>query len=154
MKTSLTAPVLSIIAMLPLISTNGSAQQLTKEQTKVVEPVQGILNAAERDDVRGFDALVAPGFYMYDEGKRWDGDSIMTLIRNLHELGTMMKWQVTQPDVHIQGRTAWVAYLNQGTFTSASGATDRKWLESAFLMRVHGRWLVAFVHSTPIANPK
>jgi hypothetical protein len=154
MKSKFSVLLIMVLGGTWQIPARAAAQQLTDAQTQVVKPVSDILKAAEVDDVRTFDSLVTSGFYMYDEGKRWDGDSIMTEIRKLHESGMRLQWKVTNPDVHIQGHTAWVAYLNEGIFTNASGATKREWLESAFLIKVRGKWLIEFVHSTPVTASK
>ncbi len=49
---------------------------------------------------------------------------------------------VTEPDVHISGNIAWIAYVKKGSITDASGTTNQKWLESAFK--------VIFMHSTRV----
>jgi len=40
---------------------------------------------------------------------------------------------VTEPDAHISGNTAWIAYVNKGSISDASGTVNQNWLESAFL---------------------
>jgi len=59
-------------------------------------------------------------------------------------------------DVHISGNTAWIAYVNQGSITDASGTVSQKWLESAFLQKQGGIWKIVFMHSTrvPVAPPE
>ena len=79
------------------------------------------------------DTVIAPDFYICDGGARFDGDGIMTLIKAQHAAGKRFEWNVTEPDVHISGNTAWIAYVNKGSITDASGTTNQKWLESAFL---------------------
>ncbi|WP_162601078.1 YybH family protein [Occallatibacter savannae] len=130
-----------------------SAQQkpLSPEQAKVVETVKGIFVAAKADDAAKFDQLVLPGFYMYDVGKRFDGDAIIGLIREYHAKGMKFEWNVTEPDVHITGNTAWIAYVNRGRITDPQGkATEQSWLESAFLEKRGGAWKIAFFHSTRV----
>jgi Calcium/calmodulin dependent protein kinase II association domain len=63
---------------------------------------------------------------------------------------------VTEPDVHISGNTAWIAYVNIGSIADGSGTMDQKWLESAFLERQGGRWKIVFLHSTrvPVASQR
>ena len=48
------------------------------------------------------------------------------------------------------GDTAWIAYVNQGSITDASGTVSQKWLESAFLQKKAGIWRIAFLHSTRV----
>jgi len=74
----------------------------------------------------------------------------MAFIKSQHAAGK----NVTEPDVHISGNTAWIAYVNKGSITDASGTTNQKWLESAFLEKQAGNWKIIFMHSTrvPIAS--
>jgi hypothetical protein len=72
--------------------------------------------------------------------------------RNL--AGERYEWNVAEPDVHISGKTAWVAYVNKGSITDATGTVNQNWLESAFLQKQGGLWKIVFMHSTrvPIAT--
>src|SRR5271163_3032823 len=95
-------------------------KSMTPDQAHVVDSVKTIFAAAMTDDLAKFDSVIAPGFYMYDGGARFNGDSIMALIKTDHEAGKRYAWNVTEPDVHIKGKTAWIAYVNQGSVTDAS----------------------------------
>jgi hypothetical protein len=144
------------IAFAVLFSANVStanAQQklLTAEQTQIVNTVSVIFAAARADDVAKFDSVIAPDFYIYDGGVRFNGDTIMALIKAQHAAGKRYEWNVTEPDVHISGNTAWIAYVNQGSITDASGTVSQIWLESAFLQKQAGIWKVVFMHSTRVA---
>jgi ketosteroid isomerase-like protein len=132
------------------------AQQLamSADQTQVVTALTAMFAAAQVDDLAKFNSLVSPGFYMFDGGKRYDGSAIMNLIKSAHAAGTRFEWNVTGPDVHITGKTAWVAYVNRGSITDAQGRTmNLTWLESAFLEKKHGAWKLVFVHSTRAPVP-
>jgi ketosteroid isomerase-like protein len=132
------------------------AQQmsLTSDQKQVVDTVSAIFVAARADDVAKFDSVIASDFYIFDGGARFNGDSIMALIRAQHAAGKRYEWNVTEPDVHILGNTAWIAYVNKGSITDASGTVDQNWLESAFLEKQAGTWKIVFMHSTrvPVAT--
>ncbi len=129
----------------------GQEKTLSPEQAKVVKAVKGIFVAAKADDTAKFDELVLPGFYMFDVGKRFDGDAIIGLIRDYHAKGIKIEWNVTEPDVHITGNSAWIAYVNRGKIIDPQGtATDQSWLESAFLEKRKGVWKIAFFHSTRV----
>jgi hypothetical protein len=112
--------------------------------------VNTIFAAALTDDVAKFDSVIAPGFYIYDVGARFNGDSIMALIKAQHIAGKRYEWKVTEPDVHISGKTAWIAYVNKGSITDASGSVNQTWLESAFLEKQAGAWKIVFMHSTRV----
>src|SRR5260370_1873992 len=78
------------------------------------------------------------------------------MIKAQHAAGKRYEWNVTEPDVHISGNTAWIAYVNQGSITDASGTVSQKWLESAFLQKQGGIWKIVFMHTTrvPVAPPQ
>jgi Domain of unknown function (DUF4440) len=137
------------------------AQQkpLTSDQRQVVDTVSTIFTAAGTDDVVKFDSVVASDFYIFDGGARFNGETIMAFIKAQHAAGKRYEWNVTEPDVRISGNTAWIAYVNKGSITDASGTTSQKWLESAFLEKQAGIWKIVFMHSTrvpmsPQENPR
>jgi hypothetical protein len=74
----------------------------------------------------------------------------MALMKAQHMAGKRYAWRVTEADVHITGRIAWIAYINCGSITDVTGTTTTKWLESAFLENVAGAWKIVFMHSTRV----
>jgi hypothetical protein len=136
--------------------TTARAQQksITSDQKQVVDAVSTIFTAARADDVAKFDSVIAPGFYIFDGGARFNGDTIMAFIKAQHAAGKRYEWNVTEPEVHIHGNTAWIAYVNKGSICDASGTVNQNWLESAFLEKQAGIWKIVFMHSTrvPIAT--
>lgn len=116
----------------------------------VIQTIQAALKAAESSDLDAFTSHLTPDFYMYDAGKRFDAASIIAQMKKLRESGTQYHWQVATPDVHIDGNSAWIAYVNDGTVTAPTGVTKRRWLESASLINTGGTWQIAFWHSTPV----
>jgi hypothetical protein len=126
---------------------------LTSDQKQVVDTVSTIFSAARADDVAKFDSVIAPGFYIFDGGARFNGDTVMALIKAQHAAGKRHEWNVTEPDVHINGNTAWIAYVNKGSISDASGTVNQNWLESAFLEKQAGTWKIVFMHSTRVPPP-
>ena len=135
----------------PNVSTARAQQKsLTSEQKQVVDTVNTIFTAARADDVAKFDSVIASDFYIFDGGARFNAESIMAFIKAQHAAGKRYEWNVTDPDVHISGNTAWIAYVNKGSTTDASGTLNQNWLESAFLEKQAGTWKIAFMHSTRV----
>jgi ketosteroid isomerase-like protein len=147
--------VLALMFFVAVGRSRGQERVLSADQAQVVDTVKAIFAAAALDDLVKFHAAVAPGFYLYDAGARFDGDAIMTLIKGQHAKGRRYGWNVTEPDVHVIGDTAWIAYVNKGSVTDESGTRAQSWLESAFLERRGGVWKIVFMHSTrvPAAPP-
>ena len=134
----LAVAVLVLMFFVAVGSSSGQERALSADQGQVVDTVKAIFAAAAVDDLAKFHAVVAPGFYLYDAGARFDGDAIMTLIKAEHAKGRRYEWNVTEPDVHVIGDTAWVAYVNKGAVTDETGTRAQSWLESAFLERRGG----------------
>jgi hypothetical protein len=147
---------LSAIALALAFSANSVVARaqhkpVTAEQAQIIDTVSTIFAAARTDDVAKFDSVIASDFYIYDVGARFNGDSVMAGIKAQHAAGMHYEWNVTEPDVHISGKTAWMAYVNKGSITDASGTTvNQNWLESAFLEKRAGVWKIVFMHSTRV----
>jgi Calcium/calmodulin dependent protein kinase II association domain len=118
--------------------------------------VSTIFIASRADDIAKFNSVIALGFYIFDGGARFNGDAIMALIKAQHVAGKRYAWNVTEPNVHIRGNSAWIAYVNKGSISDASGTVNQNWLESAFLEKQAGVWKIVFLHSTrvPMAPPE
>jgi ketosteroid isomerase-like protein len=136
-----------ILTMMILFAGNINAGTQEKQ---VVETVSTIFTAALTDDTAKFDSVIASDFYIYDGGVRFNGDTIMAFIKAQHAAGKHYEWNVTEPDVHIDGDTAWIAYVNKGSITDASVTAKQNWLESAFLEKQAGNWKIVFMHSTRV----
>jgi ketosteroid isomerase-like protein len=147
---ALTAAALSFMLSVDVYIAGAQQRRLSADQAKIVSAVSAVYEAAAEDDLTKFHAVVAPGFYLYDAGKRLDGDEIMALIKSAHAQGKRYEWNVTEPDVHVIGNTAWIAYVNRGSITDQSGTAAVMWLESAFLERTAGIWKIDFMHSTRV----
>jgi hypothetical protein len=151
----ITLAVTFALVLTPNICTTRAQQKsLTSDQKQVVDTVSTIFTAARADDVGKFDSVISSDFYIFDGGARFNGDSIMAFIKAQHAVGKRYEWNVTEPDVHIRGNTAWIAYVNKGSITDVSGTVNQNWLESAFLEKQAGVWKIVFVHSTrvPVAT--
>jgi hypothetical protein len=100
------------------------------------------------DEARLNGTIFVPGFYAFDGGKRFSGPELVALIAGAHRAGKVYVWTVQEPDVHIVCDRAWIAYVNRGSVTDASGVLPITWLESAVLKFDGTRWRIEFFHST------
>ena len=136
--------------LLPNVLTRKAVQDdLSPDQKKVVDAVSTMF-AAAGTDVAKFDSAIAPGFYIFDGGSRFTGEVLMELLKKQHAEGKRYDWNITEPDVHISGDTAWIAYVNRGSISDGSGTTIQQWLESAFLQKQGRNWKIVFMHSTRV----
>lgn len=146
--------------MLVMVAPAGVTQQAKAcsatdaDKPAVAETLRTMYAVAMKNDVAGFDALLAPGFYMYDNGHRYEGDEIMTKVMpGYTQKGFKFVWSVQEPVVEVDCNTAWIAYVNKGSVTMPDGKKmDMTWLESAVLEKRDGRWLLRFFHSTRVAQ--
>ena len=99
------------------------AQQkvLTNDQSQIVDTLNTVFTALRTDDAGKLNSVIAPDFYIFDGGRRFSGEAIVTLIKAQHAAGQRYEWNVTEPDVHISGDSAWIAYVNKGSIVDASG---------------------------------
>jgi ketosteroid isomerase-like protein len=153
---------LAYIALtLTLLATQPALKQSTEtssmpahstEANEVADTIRAMYAAAQKSDLEAFHALVTPGFYAFDNGKRFDGDALMRMVIDLEARGARAVWTVNNPDVHIDGNHAWIAYLNVGSLQMSPAAppVPMQWLESAELEKDAGKWKIAFFHSTAI----
>jgi len=133
------------------VSTARAQQKsLTSDQRQIVDTISTIFAAARKDDVAKFDSVITSDFYIFDGGARFNGHAVMAFIKAQHAAGKHYEWNVTEPDVHVSGITAWIAYTNKGSITDSSGTMNQNWLESAFLEKQAGTWKIVFMHSTRV----
>jgi hypothetical protein len=122
------------------------------DEAKVIEVIRSMYVAATNDDLVKFHGVVSPDFYAFDLGKRFTGDELMELIGKAHAAGKIYVWQVTEPEVHIDGATAWITYINRGSVQDATGTKNLSWLESAVLRKDKENWRIRFFHSTRVPS--
>jgi ketosteroid isomerase-like protein len=152
---SLQLPIALAVTFAIIFSPNGSTararqKSLTSDQKQVVDTVNTISSAASTEDIAKLDSVIAPDFYIFANGKQFNSDALMAAIKALHAAGKRNEEHVTEPDIHITGNTAWIAYVNKGSITDASGTVKQNWLESAFLEKQAGTWKILFMHSTRV----
>jgi hypothetical protein len=119
-------------------------------QSDVVARVGAVFSALTVMDDKAIDSVLAPDFYAFEGGRRFDRTSLVEVIRSAVQAGKKYTWSVTQPEVHATCHLAWITYRNQGQITDGENIQNVSWLESAVLRESHGQWLIAFLHSTRI----
>jgi ketosteroid isomerase-like protein len=143
------------IAVVSLFPMWAPARQkaVADDRSEVVQTVQALFNALEASNDAQFTSLLTPDFYIFEGGNRLGAQEVLSLFNKLRAAGKSYNWNVTEPDVHVIGDTAWVAYVNKGSITDASGTKDQEWVESAFLEKQGTGWKIAFMHSTRVPKP-
>lgn len=128
------------------------AAQPKTEQEQVVETVRLMYVALTNDDMIKFRAVTSPDLYIFDLGMRMTGDQLIELVKSAHTAGKVYVWQVTEPQIYVDGRMAWITYVNRGSIQDARGKKDLSWLESAVLRKDNDTWRIQFFHSTKVPS--
>jgi ketosteroid isomerase-like protein len=150
-----TLVTIGLVLMFSLISTGrGQQKLLTSDQSQIVDTVNTIFTAIQSDDAAKLNSVIAPDFYIFDGGKRFNAEQVMAIFKAQHLAGKRYEWNVTEPDIHISGNTAWIAYVNDGSISDSSGHVHQQWLESGFLEKQAGTWKVVFMQSTRVPTPQ
>ncbi|MEQ1756598.1 MAG: nuclear transport factor 2 family protein [Micropepsaceae bacterium] len=141
---------LAIFIFMGTIVTPASAtsQPAVQSPDAVAEAMRDMYAALTTDDTARLKTIFTEDFYAFDGGRRFDRETLARLIIDAHKAGKSFVWNVIETDVHIQGAWAWIAYVNKGSVSDASGVKPVTWLESAVLRFEDGRWRIAFFHST------
>lgn len=134
------------------VGSSARAASPAHEEESAVEAVRQMFVALTNDDADLFRSVTSPDFYAFDVGKRFDGNALFQLVEEAHAAGRVYAWKVTDHQVHIDGRTALVTYVNRGSLKDASGVKELSWLESATLRKESDEWRIHFFHSTRVPS--
>ena len=139
----------ALFTMLLAVTTPVAAWASDADREGIRQALTSMFDALRADDLEKFRSVVAPEFHSFDAGARFTGDELMRLIKEQHAKGWVYEWNPQEPDIRLHGDTALAAYLNTGFVQDPTGKrTAVTWLESAFLRRQQGRWLISFFHSS------
>lgn len=146
------AGLLMLMPMLPAGAQEGTARApRPDDEMAIVKTLEQMFSAGQRDDLDRFHAVTTKDFYAFDNGKRFDGDALMDIIKQYHAKGYQYIWSVTEPQVHVNCDIAWVTYVNKGSVKMPDGTlTSMMWLESAVMRWDGNQWRVRFLHSTRV----
>jgi len=155
---ALVANPLAGVVLAPLVALSGVSVALGRtcapeHKEAVVDVVNQFFEAASHDDENLFKEILAPDFYAFDNGKRFDGMQLPQLLKAAHGAGKTYAWSVNDPEVHMTCDWAWVTYTNRGSAGDPAGTQPMSWLESMVLHYQGQRWHIRFLHSTRAASP-
>jgi hypothetical protein len=150
----MTLATIGVLISFMHISARAQREALTNEQAQIVDTVNTIFTAIQTDDAAKLNSVTSD-FYIFDGGRRFNAEQVMAIYKAQHlATGKSYEWNVTKPDVHVSGNSAWIAYVNDGSISDASGTVHQQWLESAFLEKQAGAWKVLFMQSTRVPTPQ
>ena len=144
------AAFLTFVSFALISTAKAQEDSPVSDQQQIVKAVNTVFAAIRTADSQELVSVVTADFYIFDGGVRLNAESLMALMKAQYAAGKRYEWNVIDPDVHVTGNTAWIAYINKGSIGDAAGSTDQEWLESAFLEKQAGIWNIAFMHSTRV----
>jgi ketosteroid isomerase-like protein len=155
LRTTVLTIGLALVSSMHISVARAQQKVLTNGQSEIVETVNTIFTAIRTYDAAKLKSVITPDFYIFDGGRRFNAEQVMAIFKAQHlATGKSYEWNVTEPDVHISGNSAWIAYVNDGSISDASGTEHQQWLESAFLEKQAGTWKVLFMQSTRAPTPQ
>lgn len=149
-------PIVLIFVLFAAFVSAQSCPDVSAEHEAVVNTMRTFYAGASKDDFAVFRKVLAPDFYAFDGGKRFDGVGVLEFVKaEFQDKGYVFVWTVTDPTVHTACNMAWISYTNVGSITDPSGKTmPMQWLESAVLQRAEGGWRIRFFQSTRVPPPQ
>ena len=147
--TLVTGVVLALLLRIPG-SQEAQASPPSPDQAAVVSTLEKFYVALTNDDAALFHSVLAPEFYAFDGGKRFEADALLQLIKSVHAAGKVYVWRVTEPQVQMFGDTALITYVNRGSVQDQTGTQPLQWLESAVVQKQRGTWRILFFQSTRV----
>lgn len=147
-----TAYIVLFLAALVVSTRPAAASDPNAEKEKVVETIRTMFASMSNDDVVLFREITAPDFYAFDMGKNMTSSQLIEVVKNARASGMTFSWQVTDPQVHIDGQMAWITYVNRGSILIGADKRDMTWLESAVLRKADDSWRIVFLHSSPASS--
>lgn len=143
---------LIVVLLAVSISQSVAAQ---KETVKIKSAVNGFFNGLSllnADSIRNY---VTSDFHLIEDGEIWNTDTLLNKVlhptrnRNVKRANAFEYARIEQ-----SGSIAWVSYHNTAVFSLGDKSRTVKWMESAVLIKVKGRWRIQMLHSTSLKELK
>jgi ketosteroid isomerase-like protein len=141
----------SLLAAALLLTAPAAQAACPTDGKPVADTVQAFFAALRKDDLAAVQQVTTPDFYAYDVGKHFTSAAELAgAIAQAHKAGVTLDWNLAAIDTHLSCDMAWAAWENHGHVGPADALKPMNWLESAVLVRDHGRWRIRFLHSTRV----
>jgi hypothetical protein len=95
---------LTVLAASFRMPAQGATPASSKEATAVADTMRAMYVAAATDDLAKFRSLIAPGFYAFDNRKRYDGEALMQMVISAHAKGMKIVSDLSKLDFSVGGR--------------------------------------------------
>lgn len=124
---------------------NGTSKE---DEILIKNNLYSFFESISNRDYQNIKHLSTIDFTLFENGKIWNNDSLIKVIKE-HPNSTI-KYNFNILDIKIDRFSARLWYINSATKTIDGISIDIKWLESATFRKDNDKWLLEFLHSTPI----
>lgn len=139
-----TINILTIILGLGLLT---NCQQKKDDPEILKNILTDYFDGIKTQDLEKLTSLTTSDFVLFEDGKIWTNDSLVTLKEKFNSFKG--DWKFDNIKVNIGESSGDVVYFNHGEFVfNDTIKTKFDWLESATFRKVDGKWKMNFLHST------
>jgi hypothetical protein len=115
------------------------------------EILKGILtdyfDGIKTQDINKLNSLTTVDFVLFEDGKIWTNDSLVTIKDNYKSFDGY--WKFDNMKVNVDATSGDIVYFNHGELVFNDTIKLKfDWLESATFRKVDGKWKLNFLHST------
>ncbi len=116
----------------------------------LADAVTRMYAAVAAGDDAAANRILTPDFYLFEGGMRMSRTQILGFMDSDRAAGKHYAWSVNDADGRVSCADGWIAYLNKGSVTDASGVHPQEWLETAALHHDGTAWRIVFMQSTRV----
>ncbi|MCX2480513.1 nuclear transport factor 2 family protein [Pedobacter sp. MC2016-15] len=136
--------------VLILIASLKAAAQTQQEQQRIQAPLLRFFDAMAAIQPEALRAEVTPDFYLLENGKIWNTDSLTNSMNRYKGLELKRVNKLDFLKTEQIGNTSLVSYHNTAELNYKGKQFTIRWLESAVLLKDKGNWKIRFLHSTEL----
>jgi hypothetical protein len=126
----------------------GKAQ--SSEQTNVNQSLIKLFDALAALDMKGIKEFSTKDLTILESGAVWNMDTLARKIDQLKAVSFNRTNHLDFVQTEIKGSIAWTVYYNSADMVIDGTEVQRRWLESAVLVKEDKMWKVKLLHSTTI----
>jgi hypothetical protein len=139
-----------IIALLILFS-NCSTPDPEAEKAEAIKAIDGFYSAMEDFDYESIASLCTKNFYVIDDGKVFKNfEEFISLVKTYEGANIEVDLQVEKADIN--NNSASIVLIFYANIKMGEEQMNIKAIENYVLKKEEGRWLIDFIHSTPLTR--
>lgn len=132
-----------------LVPVGVSAQSSAADVQQVVIDVFQALADGDGEKIR---SLVTPDFTVLEDGEIWSLDTLIVMVKKQRPTGFKRVNSFNFLRSKITNKMASVEYFNTADISWSHGHAVIRWLESAVLVKIAGKWKLYSLHSTTVSD--